>query len=42
MVLSTLPISLDGESNWPEGAELLAIYLVPAMAFFYMSAQAHF
>lgn len=29
-------ISLDGESNWLEGAELLAVYLIVAIAFFFL------
>jgi Ca2+:H+ antiporter len=33
-VLSTVLISMDGESNWLEGAELLAVYLILALAFF--------
>jgi Ca2+:H+ antiporter len=41
-VLSVTLISLDGESNWLEGAELLAVYLILAVAFFYLPAQAHF
>ncbi|MGH2586636.1 MAG: calcium/proton exchanger [Dehalococcoidia bacterium] len=28
-------ISLDGESNWFEGAELLAVYLIIALAFYF-------
>lgn len=28
-------ISLDGESNWFEGAELLAVYVIIALAFFF-------
>lgn len=33
-VLATVLISMDGESNWLEGAELLAVYLILALAFF--------
>jgi len=33
-VLITVVISMDGESNWLEGAELLAVYLILALAFF--------
>jgi Ca2+:H+ antiporter len=33
-VLATVLISEDGESNWLEGAELLAVYLILALAFF--------
>jgi Ca2+:H+ antiporter len=31
-------IALDGESNWLEGAMLLAVYLIIALAFFFMPA----
>ena len=27
-------VSLDGESNWLEGAQLLAVYLIIAFGFF--------
>jgi Ca2+:H+ antiporter len=33
-VLITALVSEDGESNWLEGAELLAIYLIIALASF--------
>ncbi len=29
-------ISLDGKSNWLEGAQLLAVYLIVALAFYYL------
>jgi Ca2+:H+ antiporter len=29
-------VALDGESNWLEGAQLLAVYLIVAMAFFFL------
>ncbi len=29
-------VALDGESNWMEGAQLLAVYLILAMAFFFL------
>ncbi len=29
-------VSLDGESNWLEGAELLAVYCIIAIAFFFL------
>lgn len=29
-------ISLDGESNWMEGVQLLAVYVILAMAFFFL------
>lgn len=32
-------ISLDGESNWLEGAMLLAVYLIIALAFFFLPAH---
>ncbi len=31
-------ISLDGESNWLEGAQLLIVYVILALAFFYLPA----
>jgi Ca2+:H+ antiporter len=31
-------ISQDGESHWMEGVQLLAVYLILAIAFFYMPA----
>ncbi len=33
-------IALDGESNWLEGALLLAVYMIIAIAFFYLPAGA--
>ncbi len=33
-------IALDGESNWFEGAMLLAVYLILALAFFFLPASA--
>jgi Ca2+:H+ antiporter len=29
-------IALDGESNWLEGAQLLAVYLIIGLAFFFL------
>ncbi|MBN1890720.1 MAG: calcium/proton exchanger [Thermoflexales bacterium] len=29
-------VALDGESNWMEGAQLLVVYLIVAMAFFFL------
>jgi Ca2+:H+ antiporter len=31
-------IALDGESNWLEGAQLLAVYLIIALAFYFLPA----
>ena len=31
-------IAADGESNWLEGAQLLAVYLIVALAFFFLPA----
>jgi Ca2+:H+ antiporter len=31
-------ISLDGESNWLEGAQLLIVYVILALAFFFLPA----
>jgi hypothetical protein len=37
-VVATTIVSLDGESNWVEGLQLLAIYLVVAAAFYLIPA----
>ena len=37
-VLITALVSADGESNWLEGAELLALYIILGMAFFLLPA----
>src|SRR3712207_1181526 len=34
-VVVTAFISLDGESNWLEGAMLCGVYAIPALAFFF-------
>jgi Ca2+:H+ antiporter len=35
-------VALDGESNWLEGAMLLAVYLILAVAFYFLPAdEAH-
>jgi len=31
-------IALDGESNWLEGAQLLGVYLIIGIAFFFLPA----
>jgi len=31
-------VALDGESNWMEGAQLLVVYVIVAMAFFFLPA----
>jgi Ca2+:H+ antiporter len=31
-------VALDGESNWMEGAQLLVVYLILALAFFFLPA----
>lgn len=33
-------ISVDGESNWLEGAQLLAVYLIVALGFFFITSGA--
>ncbi len=33
-VLAVAIVSLDGESNWLEGLQLLGVYLILALAFF--------
>ena len=30
-------LSVDGETNWFEGVQLLALYLIAAVAFFFLS-----
>jgi Ca2+:H+ antiporter len=36
-LLATLA-ALDGESNWLEGAQLLAVYVIVALAFYFLPA----
>lgn len=36
-VLIATIISVDGESNWLEGAELLAVYVITGLGFFYIT-----
>jgi Ca2+:H+ antiporter len=38
-VLIVCLVAVDGESNWMEGVLLLAVYLIFAMAFFFMPAH---
>jgi Ca2+:H+ antiporter len=38
-VIIAILISLDGESNWLEGAQLLIVYTILALAFFFLPAQ---
>lgn len=38
-VLIAALISLDGESHWLEGAQLLAVYIILGIAFFYLPTQ---
>jgi Ca2+:H+ antiporter len=35
-VLIAALIALDGESNWLEGAQLLVVYVIIGMAFFFL------
>ncbi len=37
-VIITALIALDGETNWLEGAQLLLVYVILAMAFFFLPA----
>jgi Ca2+:H+ antiporter len=37
-VLIAALVSLDGESNWLEGAQLLVVYIIIGLAFFYLPA----
>src|SRR6185295_6539248 len=34
-------LGINGESNWFEGALLLGLYMILAIAFFYIPAEAH-
>ena len=34
--VGSLSIMQDGESNWVEGVQLLAVYLILALAFFWL------
>jgi Ca2+:H+ antiporter len=38
-VFATLIVVVDGESNWVEGLQLLAVYLILAIAFYLVPAQ---
>jgi Ca2+:H+ antiporter len=38
VLLATI-ISVDGESNWLEGTQLLAVYVIIALGFFYLSSE---
>jgi Ca2+:H+ antiporter len=35
-VVITAVIAADGESNWLEGAQLIAVYLIVATSFWYL------
>ena len=32
-------VSLDGETNWLEGVQLLALYLIAAICFFFLPGK---
>jgi Ca2+:H+ antiporter len=36
-VLIATIIAVDGESNWLEGAQLLAVYTITGLGFFYIT-----
>ena len=38
-VLATVIVVVDGESNWVEGLQLLAVYLILALAFYFVPAS---
>ena len=38
-VLSTVIVVIDGESNWVEGLQLLSVYLILALAFYFVPAS---
>jgi len=33
-VIATVIVTMDGESNWVEGLQLMAVYLILALAFY--------
>jgi Ca2+:H+ antiporter len=37
-VLATVIVVVDGESNWVEGLQLMAVYLILALAFYFVPA----
>ena len=37
-VLATVIVSVDGESNWVEGLQLLSVYVILAIAFYLVPA----
>jgi Ca2+:H+ antiporter len=39
-VLATVIVVVDGESNWVEGLQLFAVYLILALAFYFVPARA--
>jgi Ca2+:H+ antiporter len=38
-VVATAIVALDGESNWVEGLQLMAVYVVLGIAFYLMPAR---
>ncbi len=40
VLLATI-VSMDGESNWLEGSQLLAVYVITALGFFYITSGVH-
>jgi Ca2+:H+ antiporter len=40
-VMISSQIAGDGESNWLEGVQLLAVYLILALVFFFLPETAH-
>ena len=39
-VLATVIVVMDGESNWVEGLQLLAVYLILGLAFYLVPSRA--
>jgi len=39
-VFAVNQVAQDGESNWLEGAQLLSVYLILGMAFYFLPALA--
>jgi Ca2+:H+ antiporter len=38
-VLATQMVVADGESNWVEGLQLIAVYLILALAFYFVPVK---
>jgi len=38
-VMATVIVVIDGESNWVEGLQLMAVYLILGLAFYFVPAS---